>query len=173
VTNEIRCAEVVVQPAEPADAGTIARLHVRSWRSAYVGMLPQAFLDGPVGDELPALWRRRFSPEDDKRKIVLKAMHQGALVGFACVLPDADPSWGPLLDNLHVEPDAKRHGIGRLLFDAVRAAAAPASALHLWVLEANEPARRFYERLGGEAVETTVVEVTPSVWVTQVRYLWR
>ena len=173
VADLIGRADVVIQPAGPADADTIARLHVRSWRSAYVGMLPAEFLDGPVGDELPALWRRRFSGEDSERKTVLMAVHRGSLIGFACVLPDADPAWGPLLDNLHVDPGMKGQGVGRLLFDAVRDAVAPASLLHLWVLEANAPARRFYERLGGIEVERRLVDVTTSVAALQLRYLWK
>ena len=172
MVSVIRLADVTVQPAEPADADTIARLHVRSWRSAYVGMLPAEFLDGPVGEDLPALWRRRFSSEDTERKTVLKAVHHGSLIGFACVLHDADPSWGPLLDNLHVAPEMKGQGIGRLLFNAVRQAVAPASQFHLWVLEANAPARRFYERLGGVEVERRLVDVTTSVAALQLRYLW-
>ena len=169
----IRCADVSVEPAEPADADTIARLHVRSWRSAYRGMLPAEFLDGPVGDELPALWRRRFSSEDSERKTVLKAVHREVLIGFACVLHDADPSWGPLLDNLHVDPEMKGQGVGRLLFDAVRHAVAPASQFHLWVLEANAPARRFYERLGGVEVERRLADVANSGAALQLRYLWK
>lgn len=169
----IRCADVVVQPAEPADADTIARLHVRSWRSAYRGMLPAEFLDGPVGDELPALWRHRFSSEDSERKTVLKAVHRESLIGFACVLHDADPAWGPLLDNLHVAPELKGQGVGRLLFDAVRGTVAPAAQFHLWVLEANAPARRFYDRLGGVEVERRLVDVANSVAALQLRYLWK
>jgi GNAT superfamily N-acetyltransferase len=172
--SAIRLADVIVEAATAADAEAIAALHVRSWRSAYVGMLPQEFLDGPAGDQLSALWRRRFSPGDNERTIVLKARHQQSLTGFACVLPDAEPSWGALLDNLHVDPAVKRLGVGRLLFDAARAAAAPLhSAFHLWVLEANAPARRFYERLGGIEVERRLVDASKGVAAPQLRYFWR
>jgi len=33
----------------------------------------------------------------------------------SATLVDADPEWGALLDNLHVSPSSKGHGLGRRL----------------------------------------------------------
>ncbi len=65
---------------------------------------------------------------------------------------DADPKWGCAIDNLHMNPSARGRGIGRyLMAGAARMIIRlrPGSAMHLWVLEANHPARGFYDRLGG------------------------
>ena len=48
------------------------------------------------------------------------------------------------LGRLHVHPDHWHEGVGRALHDA----AAAAGATTLWVIDANERARRFYERNG-------------------------
>lgn len=167
-------SEIDILRADAADAEAIARLHAQSWRTTYVGMLPDSFLEGPLDEDRRALWRTRFESGSTERHTVLKAVVDGEIVGFACVLFDADPIWGPLLDNLHVHPFRKRLGIGRLLFSAARDAVAATQSLHfhLWVLAANTSARRFYEALGGRAVEARSIEVVPSITVPEIRYIW-
>jgi ribosomal protein S18 acetylase RimI-like enzyme len=59
-----------------------------------------------------------------------------------------------LLFSMWVAPEARRLGAGRLLVDAVDAwgAAWGAQKIVLWVIAGNEPAQRFYERLGFRVV---------------------
>jgi len=49
-----------------------------------------------------------------------------------------------------VRPQARGHGVGEALIAAVLewAQARHARSVHLWVTEANKPARRLYERCG-------------------------
>lgn len=115
-----------------------------------------------------------LAPEPDRR-LVLKAVADKRLLGFACVLLDADPHWGALLDNLHAEPTMRRRGIGRRLFERARQwvnATSPGTPLHLTVIEANEAARRFYERMGGTVVERSRKEVIPGTTLMILRYRW-
>jgi hypothetical protein len=44
--------------------------------------------------------------------------------------------------------------------------------MHLWVLEANATARRFYERQQGVSTERRIVEVTPGAYRPVLRYVW-
>jgi GNAT superfamily N-acetyltransferase len=55
-----------------------------------------------------------------------------------------------LLFSMWVAPDARRLGVGKMLIDAVRDWSADwgARRIVLWVLAANEPAMRFYDRIG-------------------------
>ena len=150
-------------------------MHAESWRSAYRGLLPDAYLDGPIFEERRALWVARMRAPGADRRLVLKAVQGGMLLGFACVLLDAEPSWGALLDNLHVKPTLKRQGIGRQLFDRARhwiQATAPRTSMHLTVIEENVDARRFYERIGGKVVEQMRKEVIEGVEVSVLRYRW-
>jgi len=167
---------VTLVPAGLDDAAAIAALHVKSWRSAYRGLVPDEFLAGPVEYDRNTLWEARLSVPDEAR-LVLKAVDQASImVGFTCVLRDADPAWGPLLDNLHVTPDLKRRGIGARLLRASRAwssAVAPGQPMHLWVIEGNTQARHFYDREGGQVVERQILELTAGIHVPSLRYVWR
>ena len=150
-------------------------MHAESWRSAYRGFLPDAYLDGPVFEARRILWAARMRAPDPDRQLVLKAVEAGTLLGFACVLLDAEPSWGALLDNLHVKPALKRQGIGRRLFARARRwveMTAPGTPLHLTVIEANVDARRFYDRVGGTVVERMRKEVIEGVELYVLRYRW-
>lgn len=164
-----------ILPAEQADAAAIAMLHVESWRSAYRGLLPDAFLDGPIVEDRMRLWRDRLNGGAPDRQLVLKALSEDALIGFVCVLADNDPLYGPRLDNLHVKPTRKRGGIGSRLFRAAYdwvGRDVPGRPMHLWVIEGNVPARRFYDRLGGVLSERRMLEVVPGILVPELRYVW-
>lgn len=165
---------VRIRPATAADAAAIARLHAESWRLTYRGILPDAYLEGPIAQERLGLWTERLSLPEAQRPFVHLA-ESAQLSGFVCVLRSADPEWGLCLDNLHVLPPFRSRGLGRRLFaEAVRwaVAAAPGEPLHLWVFEANRDAARFYEGLGGEAVERCVKEAVAGMPAPSIRYAW-
>lgn len=163
-----------ISAASSADAEAIAALHAASWRATYRGMLPQTFLERDVDDNRRRLWATRFR-EPAPGQVVWKAVGPSGLAGFACVLLDAHPEWGALLDNLHVAPELTGTGIGARLLDTVRGhvrTAAPGMPLHLWVLEANVGARRFYDRHGGVVAGHNVREILPGIRVPEFRYSW-
>jgi GNAT superfamily N-acetyltransferase len=167
--------DCVILPAVAEDAPAIAVLHAESWRTAYRGMVPDDFLDGPIDEERLEFWARRMVELDPDQSRVIKAVSGSHLAGFACIILDVDPVWGALLDNLHVKPGVKGRGIGGQLFDNAHEwarAARPDRPMHLWVLEQNLPARRFYDRRGGRVEDTKTIEVVPGVSVAEVRYVW-
>jgi GNAT superfamily N-acetyltransferase len=167
---------IAFRSAEPQDDAAIAALHTASWRSANRGLLPDSNLDALIEHQHARLWQERLrQPRADRRFVVL-AEQDGALIGFACVLLLVEPGWGACLDNLHVQPELKGRGIGRDLF--ARSAdwvvqSAPIWPLHLWVLEANLPARRFYDRYRGEVAERTTKPMADGVVAAVLRYVWR
>ena len=140
--NTDRHSRASVRLGTPDDAEAIAALHAESWRSAYRGLVPDEDLGEGLDAERLQFWRSRFAAPDPDRRVVFLAMSDDLLVGFACVLADADPEHGPLLDNLHVKPGWRGHGIGALLLDKARGwsrSIAPGQPMHLWVLEGNAP----------------------------------
>ncbi|HEX7247394.1 MAG TPA: GNAT family N-acetyltransferase [Actinomycetota bacterium] len=143
-------AEVTIRDAVVEDARAIAEVHVRSWRWAYRGQLPDETLDALDVAEREARWRDAAS---DPSTIVLVALEGEAVVGFASAGPagdDAAPPNTAVVYAVYLDEHAAGRGIGRDLLErtveAMRAAGSQRASL--WVLESNARARRFYEREG-------------------------
>jgi GNAT superfamily N-acetyltransferase len=165
---------MIHREATPADADAVASLHAESWRAAYRGILSDEFLDGDVFAERTGHWRERLAEPDPDRHVLLAEEH-GTLQGFVCVLAAADPRWGALIDNLHVRPGLRGRGLGTaLLLEAARWVQSrdPDSPMHLWVYEANQPACRFYEKLGAIPVGREVKETLDGGSAALLRYSW-
>jgi GNAT superfamily N-acetyltransferase len=163
----------MVRDARPADADAIAAVHLRTWQVAYRGLIPDDVLDSFELDEWTANRRRRLA---DPGIHTFVAETDGTVCGFVSVGPSRDDDMigeGELY-ALYVEPERWGHGLGRALHAAgidtlgdlgFREAA-------LWVLEANERARRFYERAGW-ALDEPACKLLPSGMargLTEVRY---
>ena len=132
------------------DARAIAEVHVASWRDAYRGTLPDDYLDRLSVDEREAGWVAVFA---EARLGVLVAEDRGRIVGFASFgqSRDEDAAEGTgEIPSIYVEPEVLGTGVGRDLFHAAvgKLREAGFSRATLWVLEANERARRFYEKAG-------------------------
>ena len=160
--------------AEASDAERIALLHAESWQCTYRGVLRDEFLDNDIVENRLAHWQERLkSPE--KKQLILLAEEGECMKGFLCVIGEADAQWGALLDNIHVRPEIKGQGLGTALMHKAGTwvqSEFPHSGLHLWVFEANYPARRFYERLGATKEHREVGEVTGGGTAPVLRYVW-
>ncbi|MGH3670352.1 MAG: GNAT family N-acetyltransferase, partial [Pseudonocardiaceae bacterium] len=136
------------------DAKAVAALHAGSWRRHYRGAYSDAFLDGDVIADRLTVWTDRLRDPDPSHRTFL-AENDDGLVGFAHAVLDDDPTWGALIDNLHVIPEQQRRGIGsRLLALTAQTVIERADrpGLHLWVLEQNTEAQAFYQVCGGRCV---------------------
>ena len=146
-----RLASYNILPAGPGDAAALARVHVRSWRETYAGLLPDAFLAQMNPGVYARRWRRQLMAADSS-ELVLCAEGAGGLVGYcgAC-----ERAGGAEVSTLYVLRPAQRRGVGKRLLSAAAKVMASrgAPSLHLWVLNGNTKARAFYEHLGGVAVE--------------------
>ncbi|GAA1511573.1 GNAT family N-acetyltransferase [Streptomyces albidochromogenes] len=135
------------------DCENVARVRVRGWRTAYAGMMPQAYLDAMSVQE-DAARRRAHLAGDDGTTHHLVAERAGEIVGWGCCGPYRDEAGRPTGDAelyaLYVLPEHHGTGAGRALTAGLlaRAAADGHPRMLLWVLTRNARARRFYERAG-------------------------
>ena len=84
------------------------------------------------------------------------AEDESGLIGFAHTVFDENPTWGALLDNIHVAHTGQRRGVGSGLLARVAEAVASRphrTGLYLWVNEQNMDAQAFYEAHGARRVE--------------------
>lgn len=164
--------------ARPEDAGAVAELHADSWQRHYRGAYTDAFLDEEPSGFLGQLWTERLATPSPQAHTVL-AEYDGELVGLVHTLLDEDPTWGALVDNLHVRYALKRQGLGTRLLARAALAVRNSSGLYLWVLEQNPAAQAFYAARGGECVGRDDVPAPGGnvAWLngqpTCLRYAWR
>ncbi len=135
--------------ADRTDTALVVSMHVESWRAAYRGILPDAYLDRELEAERAAYWHVRMAELLADAGRLLIAEHAGAPVGFVCMIKP-DETGSVLVDNLHVLPGHRGLGTGTaMLAEAARwARTHGARALHLSVLEGNAAAIGFYESCG-------------------------
>ncbi len=166
-----------IRPAWADDASSIARLHANNWRRSYRGILRDGFLDGPLVQDRQALWDRRLSLSPDlENRSVWVVEEAGEVEAFVCVLLDADPDWGALLESLHVSAVWQGRGLGtRLMVTAAEwvRSLRPSSGLYLWVGAENIAARGFYEHLDGKVLGRRIQCAPEGTHVDVVAYGWR
>jgi GNAT superfamily N-acetyltransferase len=163
---------IQVRAAVPADAHEVARVHVRSWQSAYRGLIAQDYLDALTPDAFAA--RYTLGRVGLRMPSTIVAVDGSAIRGLATtgLCRDDDlPNFGELL-AIYVDPGHVRTGIGRLLLAAAweRLRLVGVAGAVLWVLDTNVGARRFYERDGWSCDGTCRTVTFGDLPVQQVRY---
>ena len=127
-----------IRAARPDDAEKLFTIHRESATTAYVEIFPPDRYRFPDA-QMRKVWVEALRSDDVSALIAERA---GSPVGFATV----SPGW---LRNLFVLPSEWGRGAGAALHDEALALLRPHGPIaHLWVLEANERARRFYEARG-------------------------
>lgn len=131
----------VIREPRPADAETIAALHVATWRETYGHLLPDDFFGDELLDRHRRMWTQILAePRPDH--VVRVAEADGELIGFAM---SGIPEGGmPQLYMLYVVAAQYGTGIGQRLFGGVL----PAGSAVLWVARENPRAIAFYRRNG-------------------------
>ncbi|KUG51096.1 hypothetical protein AVL62_12670 [Serinicoccus chungangensis] len=144
---------LLLRRAVPDDAEAIAALRVAGWRAAYRGLVPEPLLAAldPATEAARRrrTWGRRHSHLHDRE---LVAELDGVVVGWAIggASTDADREASGQLHALYVLPSRWSSGIGHRLLLAVEdhLRACRYAEAHLWVLDGNERAAKFYGRHG-------------------------
>lgn len=144
---------IVVRHAVQADAGAIAGIHVRGWRAAYRGLVPDALLEGLSIERREHGWRGLIGAARGV-SFTLVGEVDGDIAGFCSVAAptrDADaPPWTAEIAAIYVEPARWRAGVGGALLERSLGdlAAGGWRRATLWVLARNGPAVAFYRRFG-------------------------
>lgn len=84
-----------VREAVGGDAPRIADVHVRSWRAAYLGILPDSLLDGLSVSERERSWAALLGSGSDRWLTLVAEDSGGDLTGFCSVAtPSRDEGAG-------------------------------------------------------------------------------
>jgi GNAT superfamily N-acetyltransferase len=166
---------VSVRVATPDDADAIERVRTDTWRDAYRGLMPDDVLGrlGYDGTRRREHMATRMTPQ----QFVLVAEHDGEVVGFVNGGPSRveEPAHPGEIYAIYVLPAHQGHGHGAALMR--RAARELVSrgwrGMLIWVLRENDPARRFYERMGGRHLHDRDTDrEIEGVTITESGYAW-
>lgn len=158
---------MTVRPASPEDAPRLAVVHIRSWQAAYAEVFNRAFLDG-LDIAAREKWFNRIIKQGAP---VLVCERHGEPAGFCVADRSRDGEDGEIY-SIYAHPDWWGSGVGHELIEAGEASlrAGGFERGHLWVLEANQRARDFYEAHGWEMENPIRLEEIGGVLVTERRY---
>ena len=151
-----------IREAGPADIPAIARVVVDTWRTTYRGILPDEVLATLSYAQREQVWTRALANQTNLPAVYLAETEAGAVVGVASGgrTEPPDPIYQGELAAIYILDTYQGHGLGRDLVAAVaqRLAERGLTGLLVWVL-ADNPACRFYERLGGRRVSEKPIEM--------------
>lgn len=162
-----------IREARLDDADGIARAHTASWRTSYRGILPEAVLAQIDVDQRASSWRRVLC---DRSKLVLVAYdvtHRDIVGMCDAGASRGDTGYAGEIYRFYLEHHARRHGLGREMFESVTdwLRAHERRSLIIWVLDTNHHARRFYEAMGGRA-DKRVGSTVSGFPVVEQAYVW-
>jgi len=154
---------------EQDDRYAISHVYEESWKSAYKGMIPQAYLDGiPEGR-----WARAI---DDPTWHTLIMLDDGRIVGTSsyCTTRFEDMHGYGEIISIYLLPDYVGKGYGRQLLQAAVDGLRQLgyTDIFLWVLEDNARARHFYECFGFEASGVYLDGVIGGKKLREMQYIY-
>lgn len=156
---------ISIRPVLAEEREAFIDMALRSWRDAYVGLLPAEEVEA-APQMLARAWDARWP------QFRVATLDQ-RLAGYYSLGDPGALTTRNYLWHLYVDPDLHRQGVGRALNQAALEEIAERGAATAWldVMERNEKARAFYSALGWretgrdpEEPELLLMEVDVGRW---------
>jgi GNAT superfamily N-acetyltransferase len=147
-------ALALIRSFVPADAGSVAHVHVETWRQAYAGIIDADVLAGLDAAAMARRWQEGYDQHrNDPARDTLVAVTNNEIVGFLSYGPARDAGRHPPHEiyAINILKPYWGLGLGHTLFlaAAARLRARKASQAYLWVLQENSRALAAYQKWGG------------------------
>lgn len=138
-----------IKRAEQKDTASISRIHARSWKAAYKGIVPQSYLDDLKEDFWVAAFDTWLNDHVLTAAIIWDGERPAGCVAYGKARDEHMHGWGEIV-SIYCLPEYFGKGFGAPLLqyalqDMRRAGF---QSVYLWVLEENLRAQRFYSKHG-------------------------
>jgi GNAT superfamily N-acetyltransferase len=162
-----------IRKAVLADAPALARVRVDSWRTTYRGLIPDAYLDELSYAQAESNWVSNLQ-SGGRQGHTLVAEAEKGVVGFALggIERDGRPGFAGEIYALYLLKAYQGQGIGRKLVYGIASWLVDQDmpSMLIWVLDQN-PARKFYEALGGHVVASKGLTILDAK-LKEIGYGW-
>ena len=142
---------LVLRQANSSDADEIARIHIKTWQSAYLGMIPDSYLQNLDVDQRARNWVQILESSIQGNQTIVAEI-DGAIVGFIGVGPSRELTEFNLgeVHAIYVDPNHQKLGVGsNLMKEGIRILKDQKfRGAMLWVLDQNFQTRTWYESRG-------------------------
>jgi ribosomal protein S18 acetylase RimI-like enzyme len=160
-----------IREAVPSDAIGIARVHVESWKSTYINIVPDDFLKSLSYDRREEYW---FSAIPNGG-VYVGENEKGEVVGFASGGKERSGNYSNFdgeIYAIYILEEYQGYGLGKQLIESIikDLIHQGITAMLVLVLEDN-PSRYFYEKLGAKKVDSIIVEIG-GVKLNELVYVW-
>ncbi len=165
-----------IRKAKPADAPSIARVHVDVWRSTYGGIVPKDYLASLSYEKRRQRWTERLTtPTDSLYAVYIVEDEKGKIVGFVDGGSNRkdDPVYKGELYAIYILEGYQGRGIGKQLTLVLAESLLEMGldTMLIWVFAKNISARRFYKSLGGHYISNGWFEIS-NLPIEEVAYGW-
>ena len=165
---------LIIIKATIKDIKEIVSIKVNGWKSAYIGIIDENYLNNMSEEEQIKKYEIVYSLND-----LFVAELNNEVVGFCRVIDYTKPEFEDTeidceIREIYVRPDIKRIGIGSKLFNYVLDYFRNKNKkkLYLGVFENNYKSRKFYEKMGGTLWKGGYLEIKGIKYPT-VSYLYK
>lgn len=158
-----------IRAIAPGDDRTaISGIYEQSWKHAYRGIVPQAYLDAIP----PGRWADKLDTPGWHTLVCLEGGRPVGTCSFCASRFPEYPGCGEII-SIYFLPEYTGRGFGRQLLGAAvsELRALGFGEIFLWVLEENARARRFYERFGFAPTEDLLDDSIGGKALREMRYV--
>ena len=163
---------MITRKATVADVKDISRIYALSWKTAYVGLVPQRFLDTIDDERWVEKFRRDIGDGTLQALMICDGDTPVGCAAFGASRDEKMQGFGEIV-SIYLHPNYFGKGYGEALLKATVAALRQQGyeRIYLWVLRENARARRFYEKQGfADNGETCTLDIMGEELV-DVRYV--
>src|SRR5687767_7701901 len=114
--SDLALSNITYREASVAECAAVAKVHVRSWKESFAGLVPQTVMDRITVENRTKAFEKRF--QSDSYKLYVAEAANRRLIGFAdCGEPrEQIDTYQAELYAIFLLPESQGSGVGRRLF---------------------------------------------------------
>jgi ribosomal protein S18 acetylase RimI-like enzyme len=150
------------------DFNAISRIYALSWKAAYIGIVPQEYLDGLSEHRMVDILRN----SSHNAFVIIKNSEYIGTSTICAARDDKMAGWGEIV-SIYLLPEYFGKGYGKPLLEnsIFELTNMGHDKIYLWVLEENTQARKFYESNGFSSSDKKLINIGGKD-LPEIRYIY-